>query len=106
MKKCLYITLLTSISTSLIFWANTDFIVEKCLHNKVSPSVVHLVCLALPLIAMSSAISGYFAGVRRMYKNAIGQFIDVDTIIIELQSFDYQGIDKVYIQTTLPFQAH
>ena len=76
MKKCLYITLLTSISTSLIFWVNTDFIVEKCLHNKVSPDVVHLVCLALPLIAMSSAISGYFAGVRRMYKNAIGQFIE------------------------------
>ena len=76
MKKCLYITLLTSISTSLIFWVNTDFIVEKCLHNKVNPNVVHLVCLALPLIAMSSAISGYFAGVRRMYKNAIGQFIE------------------------------
>lgn len=76
MKKCLYITLLTSISTSLIFWCNTDFIVEKCLHNKVSSSVVHLVCLALPLIAMSSAISGYFAGVRRIYKNAIGQFIE------------------------------
>lgn len=76
MKKCLYITLLTSISTALIFWCNTDFIVEKCLHNKVSSSVVHLVCLALPLIAMSSAISGYFAGVRRIYKNAIGQFIE------------------------------
>ena len=76
MKKCLYITLLTSISTSLIFWCNTDFIIEKCLHNKVSPSVVHLVCLALPPIAMSSAISGYFAGVRRIYKNAIGQFIE------------------------------
>lgn len=76
MKKCLYITLLTSLSTSLIFWVNTDFIVEKCLHNKINPSVVHLVCLALPLIAMSSAISGYFAGVRRIYKNAIGQFIE------------------------------
>ena len=25
---------------------------------------------------MSSAISGYFAGVRRVYKNAIGQFIE------------------------------
>lgn len=76
MKKCLYITLITSISTSLIFWVNADFIVEKCLHNKVGTSVVHLVCLALPLIAMSSAISGYFAGVRRIYKNAIGQFIE------------------------------
>ena len=76
MKKCLYITLITSISTSFIFWINTDFIVEKCLHSRVSHNVVHLVCLSLPLISMSSAISGYFAGVRRIYKNAIGQFIE------------------------------
>ena len=82
MKKCLYITLITSISTSFIFWVNTDFIVEKCLQNKVSSSVVHLVCLALPLIAMSSAISGYFAGVRRIYKNAIGQFIEHTSKVI------------------------
>lgn len=76
MKKCLYITLITSISTSFILWINTDFILEKCLHNKVTGSVVHLFCLALPPITMSSAISGYFAGVRRIYKNAIGQFIE------------------------------
>lgn len=76
MRKCLYITLLTSITTSVILFTNSDFIVSKCLHDKVSKSVIHLVCLALPLIAMSSAIAGYFAGVRRIYKNAIGQFIE------------------------------
>ena len=76
MKRCLYITLITSIFTSLIFWVNSDFIISKCLHNKVDKSVIHLVCLALPLISMSSALSGYFAGVRRIYKNAIGQFIE------------------------------
>lgn len=76
MKRCLYITLITSITTSLIFWVNSDFIVQKCLHNKVDKSVVYLFSLALPLIAMSSAISGYFAGVRRIYKNAIGQSVE------------------------------
>ena len=76
MKHCLYITLITSIFTSTIFWINSDFIITKFLHNKVDKSVIHLVCLALPLISMSSAISGYFSGVRRVYKNAIGQFIE------------------------------
>lgn len=76
MKKCIYITLITSIATSSIFWINSDFIISSCLHNKIDKSVIYLVCLALPLIAMSSAISGYFAGVRRIYKNAIGQFIE------------------------------
>ena len=83
MKKCIYITLITSISTSIIFWSNSDFIITHCLHNKVDKSVIHLVCLALPLISMSSAISGYFAGVRRIYKNAIGQFVEhVSKVII------------------------
>lgn len=76
MKRCLYMTLITSIFTSLIFWVNADFIVLHWLHNKVSKSVIYLFSLALPPIAMSSAISGYFAGVRRIYKNAIGQFIE------------------------------
>lgn len=76
MKRCIYITLITSLATSFIFFANTDFIINKCLHNKVDKSIIYLICLALPLISMSSAISGYFAGVRRIYKNAIGQFIE------------------------------
>lgn len=76
MKRCLYITLITSIFTSIILWINSDFIINNFLHNKVDKSVIQLVCLALPLISMSSAISGYFAGVRRVYKNAIGQFIE------------------------------
>lgn len=76
MKRCIYITLLTSISTSLIFFVNADFIAQKCLHNKVDKMVIYLFSLALPLISMSSAISGYLAGVRRIYKNAIGQFIE------------------------------
>lgn len=82
MKKCLYITLITSISTSLIFFANTDFIIAKCLHNKVDKSIIYLLCLALPPIAMSSAISGYFAGVRRIYKNSIGQFVEHVSYVI------------------------
>ncbi len=82
MKKCIYITLITSILTSIILYINTDFIILKCLHSKVSPSVIYLICLALPLISMSSAIAGYFAGVRRIYKNAIGQFIEHVTKVI------------------------
>lgn len=76
MKRCLYITLITSIFTSLIFWVNADFLSSKWFHGKVNKSIIYLFALALPPISMSSAISGYFAGVRRIYKNAIGQFIE------------------------------
>ena len=76
MKKCLYISLTTSLLASFLFFWNADFIVSYCLHNRVSKSIVYFICLALPLITMSSALSGYFAGVRRIYKNAIGQFVE------------------------------
>ena len=76
MKKCLYITLITSISTSVIFIINSNLICEKWLNGKVSKEIVYLFSLALPMIAMSSAIAGYFAGVRRIYKNAIGQTLE------------------------------
>ena len=76
MKKVLYICLCTSIFASFLFFINADFIVKSCLHNKVDKTVVYFICLALPLITMSSAISGYFSGVRRVYKNSIGQFLE------------------------------
>lgn len=76
MKKVLYICLCTSIFASFLFFINADFIVKSCLHEKVDKTVVYFICLALPLITMSSAISGYFSGVRRVYKNSIGQFLE------------------------------
>lgn len=76
MKKCISITLITSISTSIILWLNADTIIKIFLHSKVNKSIIYLISLAIPLISMSSAISGYFAGVRRIYKNATGQFIE------------------------------
>ena len=76
MIRCLYITLATSIFTSLIFYANAELICNKWLAGKISKEVVYLFSLALPMISMSSAIAGYFAGVRRIYKNAIGQSLE------------------------------
>ncbi len=97
MKKCLYISLGTSLLASFLFFINADFIVTTCLHNKINKWIVYLVCLALPLITMSSAISGYFAGVRRIYKNAIGQFIEhVGKVIVTaylISLFLPQGLD-------------
>lgn len=76
MYNCLYICLVTSISASLLFFLSSDFIVTHFLHERVNVQIIYTICLALPLITLSSAISGYFAGVRRIYKNAIGQFIE------------------------------
>jgi len=75
-KKCIYISLISGIVTSFIFYINCDFIVSKCLHNRIDKTVIYVLCLALPLISMSSAINGYFSALRKMYKNVISQFVE------------------------------
>lgn len=76
MKTSIYMTLLTSILTSTVLWINAEKIINTFLHAKIDKSIIYFISLALPLISLSSAISGYFAGVRRIYKNATGQFIE------------------------------
>ena len=41
MKKCLYISLTTSLLASFLFFWNADFIVSYCLHNRVSKSIIY-----------------------------------------------------------------
>jgi len=61
---------------SFILFACSDFIISHFLHGRVSASVLYLICLALPAIAMSAAINGYFTAVRRVYKTASTQFFE------------------------------
>lgn len=75
-KKCIIISLITGILASLLFFIFSDFIVSKCLHNRVSHNVIYVLCIALPFISMTSAINGYFVAVRRAYKNAFAKFFE------------------------------
>ena len=96
-QKCVIISLITGIIASLIFFVFCDFIVTRCLHNKVSHKVIYALCIALPFISMSSAINGYFVAVRRAYKNAMAKFFEefikiVSTAMI-LNMFMPSGLD-------------
>lgn len=75
-KRCILISFLCGVIASSLFFLFSDLIIEKCLHNKVSKNVIYTICLALPFISMSSAISGYFVAIRRVYKSTIAQFFE------------------------------
>ena len=75
-KKCIKISLYLSIIASLVFYINADFIVKYCFQSKVNKNIVYLICSALPLISVSSAITGYFMAVRRVYKTVLGQLLE------------------------------
>ena len=74
--KCILVSLSFGIIAGIIFCINSSFIVKVCFHNKVRNSIVYLIAVALPMIAISSSISGYFTAVRRVYKNVIANFLE------------------------------
>lgn len=74
--KCIKISIFISAIASIIFYMNSEFIVKYCFENKLSTSIINLICLALPCISICSAISGYFVAVRRVYKTVAGQFLE------------------------------
>ena len=97
-KRCILFSLIFGICASLIFLILDDFITQKCLHNKIHKNVIHLICIALPFISMSSAINGYFTAVRRVYKNALAKFgeeiVKIAFALFLLKSFFPDSISK------------
>lgn len=75
-KRCIFISFLCGTIASFLFFSFSDFIIQACLHGKVSKNVIYLICIAIPFISMSSAISGYFVAIRRVYKSTIAQFFE------------------------------
>lgn len=83
--KCILISLFFGIIASIIFCLKASLIVKVCFHNKVSESIVYLISVALPMIAISASISGYFTAVRRVYKSVFANFLEyVAKIIITI----------------------
>lgn len=74
--KCILVSLSFGILAGIIFCINSSFIIKVCFHNKVRNYIVYLIAVALPMIAISSSISGYFTAVRRVYKNVIANFLE------------------------------
>ena len=98
--KCINTSIFLSIIASFIFFICSDFIVKYCFQDMVSEKIVYLICLALPLISISSAISGYFMGVRRVYKTVFGQFLEqiskIIIIVILLNvSANYSSLESI-----------
>lgn len=64
------------IIVSIIFILFSHQITKYCLHEKLNSNITYIMSLSFPFISMSSAISGYFVAVRRVYKSTIAQFFE------------------------------
>lgn len=96
-QRCILFSLIFGICASIIFFIFANFITIHCLHGRISKNVIYLICIALPFIAMSSAVNGYFTAVRRVYKNAFAkffeEFVKIVCTAILLRSFMPDEID-------------
>lgn len=76
-RTCNILGVLLGIFSGLILLAFSNIITVKWLGNKISPTPFYLIALVLPFIALSSSISGYFSAIRKAYKNAISQCLEL-----------------------------
>ena len=98
--KCTLIGLIAGTLSGILFCLNSEFITVHCLHNKVRENVIYLIAIALPLISMSAAISGYFMAIRKVKKNVVGNFIEqiskvISTCIILKYFCDVSSINNI-----------
>lgn len=75
-NRCIFISFICGIVANSVFLLFSDFIIKTCLHGKSSKNVILVMCIAIPFISMSSAISSYFIAIRRVYKSTIAQFFE------------------------------
>ncbi len=93
-KKCINYSLAFSVSVGIVLFFSADFIGNKILFDKRTISSLQLLAFTLTPTAISSALSGYFTAVRRVYKNAIVQLFSQFTkifVTVMLFSSIYSG---------------
>ena len=66
---CLY-SLLFGLSSGILLYLTSGIIAEKLLGDLRTLSSLRVLALSLPAISLSSALSGYFTGLRKVKKNA------------------------------------
>ena len=81
-KTCITFAILLGLSSSIILFLFSDFIIKNWLNNIISSIPLYLIALGLPFIAISSVLNGYFVAVRKAYKGAISQFFEITIKII------------------------
>ncbi|MBE5821476.1 MAG: hypothetical protein E7311_02670 [Clostridiales bacterium] len=93
---CLKISLIVSIITAIIIIVFREYITKTWLFNKVSSQVLIYIGTALPFIAMTAVIDGYFLAVKRVAKSAIDDVWEVSIkIIVTIILFVKFGVTNI-----------
>ena len=76
MKKCLLYSVFFGVLSSSLLFVFSDFAANNFLNEPRAAMSIRALSLSLLPLSLCSAFSGYFAAVRRVYKNAISQVLE------------------------------
>ena len=82
MTKCCIYSLCFGVTTGIGVNLLSDFIGEVLLEDSRTVLSIRIFSYSLPAISLSSALSGYFTGVRKVHKNAAAAIIEQGVKII------------------------
>ena len=95
-RSCNLFGLLLGIGSSILIILFSNIISTNWLNNRVSPIPFYLIAVGLPFIAISSVINGYFSAVRKAYKSAISQVLELLVkIVISILLLKYFSLNSV-----------
>lgn len=97
-KNCNAYGILLGITGSVLLILFSNIISSDWLNGQVSPIPFYLIAIGLPFIAISSILNGYFSAVRKAYKSAIAQVLELAIkIIISIILLKYYPISNVEV---------
>lgn len=100
-KSCLFFGCFLGLGSSLLVFLFSDILAKTCLKSMISTIPLYWISLGLPFIAISSVLNGYFSAVRKGYKSAFCQVVELlIKIITSLVFLNYdtnQNVETICI---------
>lgn len=77
MHKCIGYSLFFGLLACILLSICAPFICNTFLHNRIGPACLYIIAISLPFSSVTTSLTGYFAGVRRVIKSSFGQIVSV-----------------------------
>lgn len=86
-KNCLNFSLVLSLGSIFLLFFFAKPIAHFCFHGTLSATPLYYIAFSLPFISISSVLHGYFSAVRKAYKSAFSQILELIVKILSTLFF-------------------
>lgn len=105
MKRCLCYALFFGLLSAVLLFSSADFIGKNWIDDARTVLPLRIMSITLPLIALCSAMNGYFTAVRRVIKNSFSQVaeqaIKISVTVLLLTAILPSGIENACLALVL-----